>query len=754
MPGERRREAPGSGALMKNPGRRDFLRQSAGVLGADALSLLPPAIRRALAVEAKVETGTILDVRHIVILMQENRSFDHYFGTLRGVRGFGDRFPIPLESGKPVWFQSDGEREISPYHLDSQTTSALLVPDMPHTLSNAQAAWNQGKFGEWPLFKTDYSMGHYQRDDIPFQFALAEAFTICDAYHCSVTSGTDPNRIVLFSGSNFDPTFGRSGINCTDENAEPNNWRCGVAGTLPHPGYFYYGTPFTWPTLPELLDAAGIGWRIYQNPNNNWSGLMHGGLAFESFRRANAYSGSVLYEKGMRLWTLEDLASDVQNGTLPSVSWVLPSRLQSEHPGASSPPEGGDFTTQLLEAITANTESWRQTVLFLTFEENDGFFDHVPPPAVPSYNADGTLAGASTLPLKGEYFSDPDRRHLNPKDTISGSVRPWDLGARVPMYIVSPWSKGGWVNSQVFDHTSVGMFLERRFGITVASISPWHRAVCGDLTSAFDFATPNDAAMPTLPDVSNYAAIEVQQRKLPSPLPPAVPEELFQEYGLRYSRALPYELHTSAQVHVDGLVTLIFANSGQQGVVFHVYDKLHLERIPRRYTVEAGKSLSDVWNSSADERQYELWVYSANGYLRTFQGNTLEASSAGFNPETQINYTPSAGEIYLNVHNRGSRAGEVTVSANAYRTDGPQTLVLAAGMTGTLRWIIEWLLVRFHRAGGKLRAPLRRTSGNRNGWRERSSHVDWHAKRNLAARLILSAGRQETQPWPKRLHAR
>jgi phospholipase C len=666
--------------------RRDFLRQSAGVVSAaSALSLLPPVIRRALAADPLVETGTIEDVRHIVILMQENRSFNHYFGTLRGVRGFGDRFPITLATGKPVWFQAKGATEIPPYHLDPENSSALVVPSTPHSFPDAQAAWNQGKFGAWPLYKSEYSMGYYQRADIPFQFALAEAFTLCDAYHCSVTGATDPNRITFFSGSNFDPTLGKSGVNCTEAAAEVVNWRCKVTGTQPHPGYFYSGTPFTWPTLPEILEAAGIGWRIYQDPNDNWSGLMHGGLAFASFRKANVYSGSSLYDNGMKLWTLEDLRNDVLNGTLPSVSWVLPSQFESEHPmEGSSPDRGGYFTTQVLEAITANTASWRQTVMFLAFDENDGFFDHVPPPAVPSYNADGTLAGASTVQLAGEYFSDPDRVHLNPDDTISGTVRPWGLGPRVPLYIISPWSKGGWVNSQVFDHTSMGMFLEKRFGITVPNISPWHRAVCGDLTSAFDFATPNATPLPTLPDVSDYAAIEAQQMKLPTPLPPAQPEGLFQESGTRSSRALPYELHTNAQVEPNGLVTLTFMNTGQQGVVFHVYDQLHLDRIPRRYTVEAGRSLSDVWDSAADGLQYELWVYSANGYVRTFSGNADQ--TGGFSAETQIEYGPSSGEIYLNVHNSGSRVGEVSVSANAYRSSWPQTLQLTGGMTGTLSW--------------------------------------------------------------------
>jgi phospholipase C len=459
---------------------------------------------------------------------------------------------------------------------------------------------------------------------------------------------------------------------------------------MPLPGYSYSGSAFMWPTLPDLLEQAGISWRIYQNPNDNWNGLMHGGLAFDSFRRATVGSGSPLYVEGMKLWTLEDLQYDAMNGALPTVSWVLPNRYQSEHPQVgSSPARGAYFISQVLEAVTANIESWSQTAIFLTYDENDGFFDHVPPPAVPSYNADGTLAGASTVPLPGEYFSDPERKYLDPADTISGTVRPWGLGPRVPMYVISPWSKGGWINSQVFDHTSVGMFLEKRFGIEVASISPWHRAVCGDLTSAFNFATPNDAHFPELPNVSNFAALEAQQQKLPLPVPPSTPQPLFQETGTCYSRALPYELHTSARIAASGLVTLIFSNTGSQGAVFHVYDQLHLDRIPRRYTLEAGKNLSDVWNTTAtDAGEYDLWVYSVNGYLRTFQGDSTAQSLSAFAPELQICYAPCTSQIYVKVDNSGSELGTVSVSANTYRTDGPWSLAVPAGLSESLNWNI------------------------------------------------------------------
>ncbi len=664
--------------------RRRFLRSATHLAGAAAaLSAFPPAIRRALALPANQVTGTIADVQHIVILMQENRSFDHYFGTLRGVRGFGDRHPVPLAGGKTVWRQSDGKKEIPPFHLNTQTTSALRVPVTPHTFSDAQAAWSQGRFGLWPKFKTPVSMGYYRREDIPFQFALAEAFTICDAYHCSVTTGTDPNRIVFWSGSNFDPERRRRRENCTDADAEPNNLRCAVKGTLPTPGYTYQGSAFNWPTLPDLLERAGISWRIYQDPNDNWTGLMHGGLAFASFR--DARPGSPMYQKGMSHWSIGQLAQDVRSGSLPQVSWVLPSMLWSEHPAPSSPLQGAEFTARVLDALTGDPSVWSRTVLFLTFDENDGLFDHVPAPAPPSYNPDGTLAGKSSLDLRGEYFSDPARKYLNPADQVSGTVRPWGLGPRVPFYAISPWSRGGWVSSQVFDHTSVGQFLERRFGITVPAISPWHRAVCGDLTSVFDFAAPNEAGFPALPAVANSAAAIAAIAQLPKPAPPETPETLFHEPGMRRSRALPYELHVHARTH-PGLrkLTLTFRNTGRAGAVFHVYDRLHLDRIPRRYTVEVRRTLTDDWLLHADEGRYDLWVYGPNGFVREFRG-TLQAGARA-TPEIEARYDPANLAVELIATNVGHEETGLVIRANAYRTDGPWPMRVAPRRRVTRQW--------------------------------------------------------------------
>lgn len=651
---------------MQNLNRRKFIKAAAKA--GLTTALWPALIKKALAVEAYNKAGTIKDVQHIVILMQENRSFDHYFGAMRGVRGFGDRFPIPLESGRRVFHQSDGERIVPPYRADGKSSNAAFVSGTPHNFPDMQAAWNQGKYGYWPLFKTPFSMAYYTRDEIPFQYALAESFTICDAYHCSVATGTDPNRIVFWSGANFDPEKRAAGINCTDRDSEPVNLRCWIEGRMPDPGYTYKGNAFKWPTIPDVLEDAGISWRIYQDPNNNWTGAMHGCLAFESFRSAKP--GSPIYENGMRHWSLGALADDVKNNRLPQVSWILPSRDESEHPGApSSPYRAADFTHQVLAALLTNKDVWSKTVFFLTFDENDGLFDHIPAPAVPSFNADNTLAGKSTLDLKGMYFDSrggKSGKYLDERDTISGPVRPWGMGPRVPMYVISPWSKGGWVDSQVADHTSVARFIEKRFDVVVPAISPWHRAVSSDLVSAFNFSNPNDAEFPAMPDTSHYKVLDEASKRLPKAAAPESPSPLFQEKGVRFSRSLPYQLNT----HLAGAgdqhhVRLFFENSGRAGAVFHVYDLLHLDRIPRRYTVEAGKTLDDDWNTETDGGRYDLEIFGPNGFFRKYKGSP---GASGL--EVLLTCDTKKGGVAIDLVNKSKEDIDLEITANAYGYKG------------------------------------------------------------------------------------
>ncbi|MDC8451169.1 MAG: hypothetical protein LV473_22885 [Nitrospira sp.] len=292
--------------------RRDLLRASAGAAARVALSLLPFSIRRTLAIDANNVTKTIKDVQHVVILMLENRSFDHNFATLKGVRGFGDRFPIPLASSKPVWYESGGTREVTPFHLDQKRMNALKVDATSHECADTQAAWNQGKFGFWPKFKIDMMTGKapvtpwvtIPARSCPFGMPWRNHSPCATTtIHWVVLSGTDPNRVFFFSGANHDPARRVKGLNATPDTSEPNNLRCWIEGAWPPPGYSYLGSGFDWPTIPEVLQHAGISWRICQDPNDNWTGAIHGCLAFNSFRNAKKGPPSMSRVCAIGRWT-------------------------------------------------------------------------------------------------------------------------------------------------------------------------------------------------------------------------------------------------------------------------------------------------------------------------------------------------------------------------------------------------------------------------------------------------------------------
>ena len=652
---------------LRNPSRRRFL-ASVGSTGAAVagINLLPSTIQKALAIPAARVRGTIEDVQHVVILMQENRSFDHYFGTFAGVRGFGDPTAIPLPNGKPVWYQSDGTREILPFHLDTLTTTAMRVPGTPHSWPDAQQAWDQGRFGQWPKFKQFQSMGYYEPVDAPFQRALAEAFTICDAHHCSIQTGTLANRVVFMTGTHVKPGLTTPASTQEQVLIDNSNNRGQQLGL------------YDWTTYPERLQAAGISWRVYQDPEDNWTGLL---APWESFTQyQNAQPGDALFENAMSLWTLDHLREHVTNATLPQVSWILPTPVWSEHPSASSPLQGASYTQQVLDILVSNPEVWSKTVFIVTFDENDGLFDHVPPPAVPSYLPDGSLAGKTTLdgPLGGEYYT----------NEIGGvsATRPYGLGPRVPMYIVSPWSKGGWVCSQVFDHTSTIRFLEARFGVAEPNVTPWHRAISGDLTSCFDFDRP-DGAFPSLPDMS-YASGETLVLDGP---PVAVPDPQVlpkQATGLRYSRALPYVLSARDRTSARG-IELLFENQGSWGVVFHVYDRLRLDLFPRRYTIEAGKELNDQWNAAGSDAGYDLLVIGPNGFLREFRGQLPSSAVAGAQPQLKLEYDATRNWLELCSWNEGDQPCTLQISANVYpETELPSSLRIGHRPTRQ-RWSIE-----------------------------------------------------------------
>ncbi len=581
--------------------RRRFL--AAGAQAA-AASALPASIARAAAIPADVRTGTIADVAHVVILMQENRSFDHYFGTLKGVRGFGDPLTVPLPGGRTVWTQeaADG-RLVAPFHLSTTEHFELMrVASTPHSWPDAQAAWDHGRMQRWAAAKTDRAMGHFAREDLAFQFALAENFTICDAYHCAVHTGTNTNRLFHWTGTN-DPsgTLGGPAIgNSHDELATKGG----------HPD------SYRWTTYPERLQAAGVDWRIYQDMADNFTDNPL--VGFAAYREAEP--GSPLHDRALTTHGLDQLRADVLANKLPQVSWIIADAKGSEHPAPSSPAQGAAYTAAVIDALTANPEVWARTVLIVNFDENDGFFDHVPPPAPPSRDptVPGGLAGMSQVDTANDYHQIPsvaDDKAERPE--LIG--RPYGVGPRVPCYVVSPWSRGGWVNSQLFDHSSVIRFLEQRFGVLEPNISAWRRAVCGDLTSAFDFRTPNRRTSPSLPDPRSLAARADAVPTQPEPSAPAAAGRApRQEPGVRRARALPYALDVHEAALDTQRIALRFECTGAPAVV-HVYDRLRLDAIPRRYTLKQGGILDAEWPLDAEGR-YDLWLLGPNGFHRHFAG--------------------------------------------------------------------------------------------------------------------------------------
>ncbi|GAC1620188.1 MAG: phospholipase C, phosphocholine-specific [Nevskia sp.] len=646
--------------------RRCFLRLAGASVGA---AMVPAAIRTALAVPANHRTGSIRDVEHVVILMQENRSFDHYFGTLAGVRGYGDRFPVPLASGKPVWYQRDAAlAEILPYHLDGTQGNAQRVTGTPHSWTDAHLAWNDGRYGYWPAFKEKQSMGYYTQAELPFQFALANAFTICDAYHAAIHSSTNPNRLFLFTGSN-DPggNGGGPAIDNTNDDLGPSS------------------TGYGWTTYAERLEAAGVSWQVYQDLDDNFTDNPLEG--FRSFRLAHETDpASPLVLKGLRSTlhnnSLDGLRADVLAGRLPQVSYIVGPAAYSEHPGPSSPVQGGWYAQAVLEALTADPEVWSKTVLLLCYDENDGFFDHLPPPSAHSIRADGLPAGASTV-------DDTADRHRSGSPVDNGW--PYGPGPRVPMTVISPWSRGGWVNSEVFDHTSVIRFLEARFGVVEPNISARRRAICGDLSSCFNFRNPNDEVFPALPSSSREDAdalrtSQEQRAQIAAPVGAAgrLPR---QAAGLRPSRALPYELAVDAAQERLGL-RLDFINSGRSGAVFHVYDQKQRHEIPRRYTVEAGKSLSGRWETLLpDLGFYDLWLLGPNGFHRRFKGSLAAQLPAAAVPEVRVR--GEEGRLVIGLSNAGRSPCEFSIAANAYRNPAPRVVAVAGGERLDLRYDLK-----------------------------------------------------------------
>ena len=778
--------------------RRDFFKLVALMTGSASLSeLVPESIRRACAIEP-APGSTYRDAEHIVILMQENRSFDHAFGTLRGVRGFNDPRAMRLSNGNSVFVQTDAAgNSFAPWRLDIRDTRITWMGSLPHSRESQVDAWNEGLNDGWIEAKRSddkayahlpLTMGHYTRRDLPFYYALADAFTICDQNYCSVMTSTSPNRSYFWTGTIREEQRVDSRVHIRNEQIDDGG--------------------MTWKTFPERLQEAGIPWKAYQNDLTR-SGLAgeedawlsnFGDNVLECFNAYNveAYPGFIAAGKQM-LWGLSTQADklqasisaakdaseadnlrrqlaatrkqidavnaalasggearynrltghekalhhaafvtnsgdphyhaldslpfdfegqskniqvpkgdvlyqfrkDVNEGKLPAISWLTASERFSDHP--SSPWYGAWYISEVMDILTSNPEVWKKTIFILTYDENDGYFDHAPSfvAADPKRPETGGASAGIDTGIEYNYREDELRMGVEPKDARTGPI---GMGFRVPMIVASPWSRGGWVNSQLFDHTSTLMFLERflqeKYGKTVReeNISAWRRTVAGDLTSVFRPHDPQDPQLDYLkrdPFVADIA--RARYREIPSGYTKLSKEQIEginraphesehmpqQEKGARPSCALPYELYADCSLSADGSRCEIRLGAGSHangadsaGAPFNVYLRNLKEKSSAgkdmrvaTYAVKAGDTLTIPYPRSlfAGSR-YVIEVHGPNGFYRAFTA-AQGASQVEARAEYDRRNDKPTGNILLRLRNSSARPATVAIADNAYKAN-------------------------------------------------------------------------------------
>lgn len=776
--------------------RRDFLKQTAFLSGSAAIvNLLPGAIQKALAINP-APGSTYLDAEHIVILMQENRSFDHCFGTLQGVRGFNDPRAVRLPDQKPVWLQTDAMgNTYSPFRLNIKDTKVTWMGDLPHSRASQVDANNFGKYDQWLPAKRSgnkkyadmpLTLGHYTREDLPFNFGMADAFTICDQNFCSAMTSTTPNRSYFWTGKIIHEEDGlpKANIRNTD---------------------FAYGK-MHWETFPELLTQNNINWRFYQNDLSCGGGFVgeerawlsnFGCNLLEFFKKYNVkfseryvtnlqkqvetLPGEInkLQERTpssdedakkaqesvkakqtvldnarseLAIWNkesyeklsdqekklyqsafvvnsgdpdfrsiseltykdgeterkvtvpkgdvLHQFRKDVNEGKLPAVSWLAPPQNFSDHP--SAPWYGAWHVSEILNILTKNPEVWKKTIFISTYDENDGYYDHVPPFSIPDAKIPGTGKVSAGIETEIEHVRlDNELKQGIPKNQAREA--PVGLGFRVPLIIASPWSRGGKVCSEVFDHTSTLQFLEgfvnKKFSknIHLANISEWRRTICGDLTSVF---SPYNGSKPEkilfLDRNKNLETIySAKFKEDPAGFKKLSADEIakisakpallnLQEKGTRSACALPYELYCDGGLSVDGKSAEISFGAGNivfgnrsAGSPFTAYapvkysDDRSKDEICRNWAfgVKAGDRLNYNWPlDSFENGKYHLRVHGPNGFYREFQGNRNDPKIkvSTVYESSGVNREKLTGNLKLNLVNNDNKAHTFTMSDNSY----------------------------------------------------------------------------------------
>ncbi|WP_342087592.1 phosphocholine-specific phospholipase C [Dyadobacter sp. OTU695] len=785
--------------------RRDFLKKAALLAGTGAMAnTLPPVIQKALAIDP-APGSTFYDAEHIVFLMQENRSFDHQLGMLQGVRGFNDPRAIDLPSKNKVWFQTNKAGETyGPFRLNVKDTKVAWMGSIPHGWTDQTDAMNNGRYDRWLDVKAprnkEYAhipltMGYCDRNDFPFYYSLADAFTVCDHNFCSSITGTHPNRYYWMTGT-------------VREKNEP----AGIAHLWNISNYEY--PELEWKTYPERLEENGINWKVYQNELTMGYGLKgeesawlsnfgtnvleyfkaynvrfhEGGIAnLESKRQTviqtiadldkeaatdqraatrvaaakrllknietaqtkfnkNTYANlsdkaknlndkafstnikdphfheltSMQYSDNGAERTLQvpkgdvfhQFREDVKNGTLPTVSWLMPPAHFSDHPG--EPWFGPWYVSEAMEILLQNPEVWKKTIFIVTYDENDGYFDHVPPFTVPNPYKENTGKVSAGIDPKLDFALADQQTNpsANPASIREGSI---GLGYRVPMIIASPWSRGGYVNSEVFDHTSSLQFLEnflqKKFNKKVheENITQWRRTICGDLTSVFRPYNGEKIEKPVFLQQKPFieSIHQAQFKQAPENFKKLDPSELAelnkgphasalfpaQEKGIRPACALPYEPLVNAQLNKSGNALEVsfkadnqFFGSKASGIPFRVYamKPYHNETLRSwDYSAAAGDTLTDSWQLDGFENNsYHLRVYGPNGFYREFLGN---ASNPGLKVscEYETKASKPTGNVLVTIQNLDSKTHSVSIEDNSYKT-GVKNKTFAAGAKASL----------------------------------------------------------------------
>ncbi len=735
--------------------RSDFLKRAIWwPSGANGLSsMLPESKMRAMAINPE-KGSTYPDAELVVILMQENRSH-HCLGTLQGVRGFNDPRANNLSDKNLVWMQTnEAGKTYWPLRLDIRNTKATWISSAPPSRESQIDGRKGGNFdNRLPAKRVSdkryanipLTMGYYTREDIPFYYTMADAFSVCDQNFCSALTSTNPNRLFFWTGTIKErPTKGAKTIrrNLSDD----NTWRV-----------------LHFDTFLKRLEAKAVSWKFYQNaidfgggfaggqrawpanfgcnplewfanynvkfslryirslqkqgaslPNEikDWEGKIQSdslsGNALKKSRAAVAKNKEVFdrintdlreytqdifnrlsekeknlcksafsnnsndpdyrsladllyYDKGTKRGlsipkgdVIFQYRKDVESAKLPTLSWLAAQNL-SDHPGA--PWHGSLSVSEILNILTKNPEVWKKTIFIVNFDENDGYFDHIPPFVAAGPLNQGTARWSPAIKTDVECVELENELNecMAKREARAGPI---GLGFRVPLLTFSPCSRGGRLCSQVFDHTSTLQFLEtlikKIFGKDAreSNISQWRRTVTGDLTAVFKSYKVQKRPEINFPDTkafiekiynAKFTKDDLGFKQLSedpifqtSKGPFSTSSLPRQEKGTKPACALPYPLYAEGKLSGDKKkVELKFSAKNEifamqsKGAPFNLYFPGKFASIvgafeevgSRCYAVAAPSNLIESLPVRSFENDiYHLRVYGPNGFFREYSG--------------------------------------------------------------------------------------------------------------------------------------